>query len=62
MVADHLLLCNTGEDVIEEDQVANIKFSIDGTVVDAGPFTIESLLGRNSTNAHHMSIKLERVE
>jgi len=62
MVADHLLLCNTGEDVIEEDQVANIKFASDGTVVDAGPFTIESLLGRNSTKAHHMSIKLERVE
>jgi len=62
MVADHMLLCDTGEDVTEEDVVANIKFAVDGTVVDAGPFTIESLLGRNSTAAHHMSVKLQRVE
>jgi hypothetical protein len=62
MVMDHTLLCNTGEDVTEEDQVANIRFAVDGTVVDAGPFTIESMLGRSSTAAHHISLKLERVE
>jgi len=62
MIADHLLLCNTGEDVVEEDRVTNIRFKSTSVLVDAGPFTVESLLDRNSTKAHHMSLKLERVE
>jgi len=62
MVEDHLLLCDTGEDVVEEDRITNVRFAATGILVDSGPFIIESLLGRNSTKAHHMSIKLERVE
>lgn len=62
MIEDHVALCNAGEDVIEEDRGTNIRFKVDGSLVDAGPFTIESLLKRNSTRSHHISLKLERVE
>ena len=62
MVADHLLLCNQGEDVVEEDIIANVRFKSSSALVDAGPFSVESFLQRNSTKAHHISIKLERVE
>jgi len=62
MVEDHMLLCNAGEDVIAEDRIANVRWASDGTVVDAGPFEIESLLDRRSTAAHHISIKLQRIE
>jgi len=62
MVEDHMALCNAGEDVTEKDRLASITLKADGSSVDAGPFTIESLLRRNTRSAHHISLKLERVE
>lgn len=62
MIKEDMLLMDTGEDVIEEDRAVDIIFRSDSSSVDAGPFTIESLLGRNSTRRHHLSLKLERVE
>lgn len=62
MLESPILLMDTGEDVIEEDRIVDIIFRSDSSSVDAGPFSIESLLGRNSTKRHHLSLKLERVE
>ncbi len=56
------LLCDTGEDVIEEDRIADVTLRSDGSVIDAGPFNIEELLTRSSTTNHHMSLRLERIE
>jgi len=57
-----LLLVNNGEDVIEEDEITNIILKSDSSVVDAGPFTIEALLNRNTSGPHHISLQLERIE
>lgn len=62
MLESHMLLCDSGEDVQEDDQVVNILWRADDSVVNAGPFTVEALLKRSSTAAHHWSLKLERVE
>jgi len=62
MLNSDMLLCNKGEDVIEEDRIVTITLKADDSGVDAGPFCISSVLGRNSTDAHHMSLQLERVE
>jgi len=62
MLKQNLYLCNAGEDVQEDDRVVNILWRTDDSVVDAGPFLVESLLKRSSTAAHHWSLKLERVE
>lgn len=51
-----------GETIIEEDRIVDIKLKADDTTVDAGPFTVESLLNRNTFGAHHISLGLERVE
>lgn len=51
-----------GEDIIEEDRIVDIELKADDTTVDAGPFTIESLLNRNALGAHHISLVLERIE
>lgn len=56
------LLCDAGEDVIEEDRISNVTLRSDGSVIDAGPFRIEELLTRSSTTNHHMSMRLERIE
>jgi len=45
----HLLLVNTGEDVIEEDRIKDIILRSDSSSVDAGPFTVRALLKRSST-------------
>ena len=62
MLESHMLLCNSGEDVREEDRIVTITLKADDSSIDAGPFTIESVLKRNSTGAHHISLQLERVE
>ena len=62
LLRSDMLLLNNGEDVIEEDRVINIVYKSDGSSVDAGPFSIESLLERNTGGAHHISIILERAE
>ncbi len=59
---EDLLLVNAGENVIEEDRIINIILKSDSSTVDAGPFTIEALLGRNTSSPHHISLSLERVE
>ena len=60
---DLLLLDSAGSAVaVEEYRVKNIRFAVGSGLVDAGPFTIEGVLGRNSTKAHHISINLERIE
>ena len=56
------LLCNAGEDVIEEDRITSIILRSDSSSVDAGPFTIEELVQRNTTAGYHLSMGLERVE
>ena len=62
MVLDHIALCNAGEDVTEEDRLGNIRFRSTGVLVDAGPFEINSCLERNTGGAHHISLKLEKIE
>lgn len=62
MLESCLLLCNAGEDVQEDDQIVDILLRTDDSVIDAGPFTVEALLRRSGTTAHHMSLRLERVE
>lgn len=62
MLNRNLFLCDEGEDVQEDDQLVDILWRTDGSVVDAGPFSVESLLKRSSTKSHHMSLKLERVK
>ena len=62
MGESHILLCNQGEDVIEEDRITNIILRSDSSVVDVGPFAVEAVLKRTSTSPHHISLKLERVE
>ena len=62
MVLNHLALCNTGEDVTEEDRLANIRFKSTSALVDAGPFEINAYLERNTGSAHHISLKLEKIE
>lgn len=56
------LLVNDDADIIESDRVVDITLRSDSSLVDAGPFTIESVLGRNYTKPHHISLMLERVE
>ena len=62
MLESHLLLCDEGEDVREEDQITDIQMRTDGSAVAAGPFSVEALLKRSGTAAHHWSLRLERVE
>jgi head-tail adaptor len=61
MLEEHRLLCNAGEDVTEEDRIADVVLRADDSSVDAGPFSVEEVLTRNTGSAHHMSLKLERV-
>lgn len=62
MLEQHILLCDTGEDVLEEDRITDITLKSDSSMVDAGPFTVETKLSRSSNAPHHMSFRLERVE
>ena len=62
MLESHILLCNQGEDVREEDRIATITLKADSSSVDAGPFDVMAVLKRNSTGTHHISLQLERVE
>lgn len=62
MLEEPRLLCDAGEDVQEEDRIADVVLRADSSVVDAGPFTVEEKLIRNTMGAHHVSLKLERVE
>lgn len=62
MLEQHILLCNTGEDVLEEDRITDVTLKSDSSVVDAGPFTVEAKLNRSGAAPHHMSFRLERVE
>lgn len=62
MLERHIALVGAGTDVIEEDQIANITLRATGAVVEAGPFSIESVRIRNRGNAHHISLELERIE
>jgi hypothetical protein len=62
MLEQHILLCNTGEDVLEEDRITDIVLKSDSSVVDAGPFTVEARLSRSSNAPHHVSFRLERIE
>lgn len=62
MLEQHMLLLNAGEDVLEEDRITDIVFKSDSSSVDAGPFSVEAVLKRSSTAAHHISLRLERVE
>ena len=62
MLESHLLLCDADEDVQEDDRIVDILLRTDDSVINAGPFTVEALLKRSGTAAHHWSIRLERVE
>ena len=56
------LLCDAGENVVEEDRIANVTLRVDGSAIDAGPFDINEVLTRSSTTSLHMSLRLERIE
>jgi hypothetical protein len=62
MREEYRLLCDQDEDVLEEDRIASVTLKATGASVDAGPFSVEERLLRNSTGPHHLSFKLERVE
>lgn len=62
MLEQHILLVNDDADVVEEDRITDIVRRRDGITVDAGPFTIESVLDRSTYRPHHISLELERVE
>lgn len=62
MLNRNLFLCSEGEDVEEDDRLTDILWRTDDSVVDAGPFSVEALLKRSSTVAHHWTIRLERVK
>lgn len=62
MLESHVLLCNEGEDVQEDDQIVNVRMKTDDSVIAAGPLSVEALLKRSSTASHHWSLRLERVE
>ena len=57
-----MLLLERATDIIEEDRISDIALYVGDVVVDTGPFTVESVLGRNSASAHHISVRLERIE
>ncbi len=57
-----MLLFNNGVDIAEEDQIVDIAWLVDGAAVDAGPFRVDAVLDRNTGTAHHISLKLDRVE
>lgn len=54
-------VCDTGETVAEDDRVTDIMLKSDSSTVNAGPFSVEALLGRYSTKAHHLSLQLKKV-
>lgn len=62
MMQRQMLLMDTGENIQEEDRVIDVILRADSSVVDAGPFSIESLLQRNTSGGHHLSAVLERIE
>ena len=62
MKEQHIMLMDTGEDVVVEDRIVDIVFREDGALVEAGPFSIEAVLLRNSRTRHHISLELERIE
>lgn len=57
-----LVLMNSGEDVRIEDRLVDIVWRSDGSGVDAGPFSIEAVLERNTRQGHHLSLQVERVD
>lgn len=57
-----MILMNAGEDVQEEDRIIDIVWKLDDTLLDAGPYSIDSLLRRSTGSAHHLSLSLERIE
>lgn len=60
---DMLLIDSAGSALaVEEYRVKNIRYAAGSALVDAGPFSIEAVLGRNTTKAHHISLNLERIE
>ena len=61
MRSDFMMLFNNGVDVLESDRCTNIRLK-DGTLVDADAYTVETLLKRNSTKPHHISVMLEKIE
>lgn len=68
MVKAHSWLCDTGTTsqgtaIAVDDRITSIV-DADSNSIDAGPFTIEELLHRRDVkgDAHHLSLKLERVE
>lgn len=62
MVLEHFALCNSDEDVTVEDRLVNVTLKVDGSTVNAGPFEINGVLGRNSTGPHHIRLNLEKIE
>ena len=67
MLSTYLLLVadtetSLDEDVAVNDRVTDVVWKVDGSSLDAGPFTIESLLRRNTSRGHHYSLQLERVK
>jgi len=62
MVQVDVLLLEYDADIAEEDRVSDVRLLSDDSLVDAGPFTVEARLLRNTKSAHHLSVVLERIE
>jgi len=62
MEQSDLMLFDSSADVREEDRIVTITLRSSGATVDAGPFSIEGAVLRNSTGAHHQSVRLRRIE
>ncbi len=63
MKREDRVLFNTGVAIKEEDHIINITLKTDSSLVEAGPLSVEELLGRNQTpGKHHISVKVEYIE
>lgn len=62
---DHYLLTDAGTGlgtaIRTTDRIGPVFFASGGTV-DAGPFSIDAVLGRNTSGAHHIRVDMRKVK
>lgn len=58
---DAFLYLDRGVSISTEDEVSAIILAADGSAVDAGPFEVLDVAGRNRRSQHHIRARLKRV-
>jgi hypothetical protein len=58
---DALLFVDRAVLMSTEDEILSIALAADGSVVDAGPFEVLEVAGRNRRSPHHIRARLKRV-